>query len=123
MSDDLEVQIEALSSLQPAYCGDCGRWFTYLGDHNVYHTICKRVGFVRAEEVKKLVKAHLDRDRKMKAELANSLKGLAVDIGSVRLELTSTKALDSPRLDFVQSELLKEAAKLEAADSKTEASE
>ena len=117
MSDDLAAQIEKkLSDLVKGWIEQLEGLRFSLGGAELkdLQTIYPRIV---------ALEAHLDRDRKMKAELANSLKGLAVDIGSVRLELTSTKALDSPRLDFVQSELLKEAAKLEAADSKTEASE
>ena len=92
-SDDLEAQIKEMFEQKYQHSK------TDYGPHSQSY-------WPLAEDIFKLVKAHLDRDRKMKAELASKLT--AIERGNPGMKYFA----------LLRSEI----AKLEA-DSKTEASE
>ena len=94
-SDDLAAQIRTLPTIRREMIGE----------------------LIGKQYVLDLVEAHLDRDRKMKAELAK----LTEDYMALAKRWKKNIKKDFPEevLELIESYL----AKLEAADSKTEASE
>ena len=117
-SDDLEAQIEAL--IKEIDDDERSHYPSATTDENAVLALiqCNMEGKMDGlKECLKLAKAHLDRDRKMKAELANDINK-ALGMWSKTLRGLKPDRARLMGIDIAGLQTL--VAKLEAADSKTE---